>query len=92
MVLPVRISAKFARPFKLRCIHSLRVVQASWPSMLAFFSIAALGGISVIVSYLLGLYLAGATAIYASLALTPYLRLGAGEGQTRAYLDHRHED
>jgi hypothetical protein len=59
--------------------------------MLPFFLLAVLGGISVIVSYLLGLYVAGATAIYASVALSPYMRLAGPSGNAN-YLDNTHED
>ena len=44
-------------------------VQASWAAMLGFTCLALLGAMSVIVSFLAGLYAAGATAIYASASL-----------------------
>lgn len=66
--------------------------QASLPSMIAFFALATLGCISVICSYLLGLYLAGATAIYATVSLTGQSRrLGAGQG-SRTYLERPHAE
>lgn len=44
-------------------------LQASWLAMLGFTCLALLGAMSVIVSFLAGLYAAGATAIYASVSL-----------------------
>ncbi len=65
-------------------------VQASIPSMVAFFGLAMLGCISVILSYLLGLYLAGATAIYATVSLTrPHRTLEGGRAQGGGALSQR---
>lgn len=54
-------------------------MQASWAAMLGFTCLALLGALSVIVSFLAGLYAAGATAIYASISLaSSQQRIAAG--------------
>ena len=54
-------------------------MQASWAAMLGFTFLALLGAMSVIVSFLAGLYAAGATAIYASVSLaSSQHRIAAG--------------
>lgn len=71
-------------------LKSTVTLQASLPSMIAFFGLALLGCISVILSYLLGLYLAGATAIYATVLLTQTRRtLEGGRSQGSGTLSQR---
>lgn len=57
--------------------------QPSLVSGLAFFLIAVIGAISVLASFLLALYGAGATAIYSMATLSPGTRLQYGRRRPR---------
>ena len=67
-------------------------LQASWLAMLGFTCLALLGAISVIISFLAGLYAAGATAIYASVSLAASQQTIAGGSRRRHPALRQHID